>query len=311
MLCSHHPSLNPFHLIKWKLYKIPPSPSPRQPPSYRLAKRFVEGFFPKNVKVSSSELFGQPNAFCLYDFWLLLRTSYQWSHVIFICFFVTNLFHCASRPQGSSVLQQVSESPSFLRPSSSLSSEKAMVPHSSTLAWKIPWTEEPGGLQSMGSLKSRTRLSDFTFHFHALEKDMATHSSVLAWRIPGMGEPGGLPSMGSHRVGHDWSDAAAAAAVFYHTDMPHFAYPSIQQWTLGFLACWSYCEQYCCMNAGGRISHQDAAFSFGRYLSGSGTAGPVVVLLSRELHSGAFPPVMNGVPFLHILTSTCSVLLVC
>ena len=62
--------------------------------------------------------------------------------------------------------------------------------------------------------KSRTRLSDFTFtfHFHALEKEMATHSSVLAWRIPGTGEPGGLPSVGSHRVGHDWSDLAAAAA---------------------------------------------------------------------------------------------------
>ena len=61
--------------------------------------------------------------------------------------------------------------------------EKAMSPHSSTLAWKIPWTEEPGGLQSMGSpAKSRTRLSDFTFtfHFHALEKEMATCSSVLA-----------------------------------------------------------------------------------------------------------------------------------
>ena len=41
---------------------------------------------------------------------------------------------------------------------------------------------------------------------------MATHSSVLAWRIPGTGEPGELPSMGSHRVGHDWSDLAAAAA---------------------------------------------------------------------------------------------------
>ena len=82
--------------------------------------------------------------------------------------------------------------------------EKAMAPHSSTLAWKIPWMEEPGGLQSMGSL-SRTQLSNFTFtfHFHALEKEMATHSSVLAWRIPGTGEPGGLPSMGSHRVGHD------------------------------------------------------------------------------------------------------------
>ena len=93
-------------------------------------------------------------------------------------------------------------------------SEKAMATHSSTLAWKIPWTEEPGRLQSMGS-QSRTRLSDFTFtfHFHALEKEMATHSSVLTWRIPGMGEPGGLPSMGLHRVGHNWSDLAAAAAV--------------------------------------------------------------------------------------------------
>ena len=92
-------------------------------------------------------------------------------------------------------------------------SEKAMAPHSSTLAWKIPWTEEPGRLQSMGSL--RVRLSDFTFsfHLHALEKETATHSSVLAWRIPGTGEPGGLPSMGSHRVRHDWSDLAAAAAV--------------------------------------------------------------------------------------------------
>ena len=96
-------------------------------------------------------------------------------------------------------------------------SEKAMAPHSSTLAWRIPWTEEPGGLQSLGSL-SRTRLSDFTFtfHFHPLEKEMATHSSVLAWRIPGTGEPGRLPSMGSHRVGHDWSDLAAAAAIHYN-----------------------------------------------------------------------------------------------
>ena len=65
-----------------------------------------------------------------------------------------------------------------------------------------------------GVAKSWTRLSDFTFtfHFHALEKEMATHSSVLAWRIPGTGEPGVLPSMGLHRVGHDWSDLAAAAA---------------------------------------------------------------------------------------------------
>ena len=88
--------------------------------------------------------------------------------------------------------------------------EKSMAPHSSTLAGKIPWMEETGRLQSMGLLKSRTRLSDFTFTFHfpALGKEMATHSSVLAWRIPGTGEPGGLPSMGLHRVGHDWIDLA-------------------------------------------------------------------------------------------------------
>ena len=75
-----------------------------------------------------------------------------------------------------------------------------MALHSSTFAWKIPWTEEPGRLQS-------------TFHFHTLKKEMATRSSVLAWRIPGTGEPDGLPSMGSHRVRHDWSDLAAAAAA--------------------------------------------------------------------------------------------------
>ena len=70
-----------------------------------------------------------------------------------------------------------------------------MAPHSSTLAWKSPWTEEPGRLQA-------TCMS-ITSHFHALEKEMATHSSVLAWRIPGTGKPGGLLSVGSHRVGHN------------------------------------------------------------------------------------------------------------
>ena len=78
-----------------------------------------------------------------------------------------------------------------------------MALHSSTLAWKIPWAEEPGRLQSMGSLRVGHNWSDFTFtfHFHALEKEMATHSSILAWRIPGTGEPGGLPSMGRTELG--------------------------------------------------------------------------------------------------------------
>ena len=78
-----------------------------------------------------------------------------------------------------------------------------MAPHSSTLAWKIPW-----GFAWWAAVhavtESRTRLSNFTFtfHFHALEMEMATHSSILAWRILGTGEPGGLPSVGSHRVRH-------------------------------------------------------------------------------------------------------------
>ena len=110
--------------------------------------------------------------------------------------------------------------------------EKVLAPHSSTLAWKIPWTEEPGRLQSMSTRLSDftfthwrrkrqptpvllpgkshgrrslvgcspcwTRLSDFTFtfHFHALEKETATHSSVLAWRIPGTEKPCRLPVYG-------------------------------------------------------------------------------------------------------------------
>ena len=87
--------------------------------------------------------------------------------------------------------------------------EKAMATHPSTLAWQIPWTEEPGSLQSMGSQSDFT----FSFHFYALEKEMATHSSVLAWRIPGTGEPDGLLSLGSYRVGHNWGDLAAAATA--------------------------------------------------------------------------------------------------
>ena len=85
----------------------------------------------------------------------------------------------------------------------------------SCLTLSDPMDCSPPGSPVHGVAKGQTRLSDFTFtfHFHALEKEMATHSRVLAWRIPGTGEPGGLPSMGSHRVRHDWSDLAAAAAA--------------------------------------------------------------------------------------------------
>ena len=77
-----------------------------------------------------------------------------------------------------------------------------MTTHSSTLAWRILWTEEPGGLLSMRSHRVRHDRSDLV-HMHELEKEMATHSSVLAWRNPGTEEPGRLLSMGSHRVRHD------------------------------------------------------------------------------------------------------------
>ena len=71
------------------------------------------------------------------------------------------------------------------------------------LAWKIPWTEEPGRLQSMGSLRvGTTERLHFRFSLsHIGEGNGGTHSGVLAWRIPGTEEPSGLPSMGSHRVG--------------------------------------------------------------------------------------------------------------
>ena len=85
--------------------------------------------------------------------------------------------------------------------------EKAMAPHSSTLAWKIPWMEEPGRLQSTGSLRVghdwATSFSLFTF---------------MHWRRKWQPTPVFLPgesllSMGSHRVRHDWSDLAATAAA--------------------------------------------------------------------------------------------------
>ena len=80
-----------------------------------------------------------------------------------------------------------------------------MAPHSSTLAWKIPWTEEPGGVH--GVARSRTRLSDFTFtfHFRALEKEVATHSSLL----PGESQGGGI-LVGVHLWDRTESDMAEA-----------------------------------------------------------------------------------------------------
>ena len=116
-----------------------------------------------------------------------------------------------------------------------------MAPHSSTLAWKIPWTEEPGGLQSMGLLRVRrdwvTSLSLFTFHFHALEKEIATYLlQCSCLENPRDSGAWWAAIYGSHRVGHDWGDLAAAArgpSVSYlrqllgwaETDFLHWALP--------------------------------------------------------------------------------------
>ena len=91
--------------------------------------------------------------------------------------------------------------------------EKAMATHSSTLAWKIPWTEEPGRLQSMGSRRAGHLLSDFTFtfHFHALEKEIGNPLQCSCLENPRDGGAWWAAVYGSHRVGHDWSDLAAAA----------------------------------------------------------------------------------------------------
>ena len=115
----------------------------------------------------------------------------------------------------------------FIKSESSLyRSEKAMAPHSSTLAWKIPWTEEPGRLQSMGSLGVghdwATSLSLFTF-MHWRRKWQPT-PVFLPGESQERGETGGLPSMGSHRVRHDWSDLAAAAAAVL---LPHYSFHHI------------------------------------------------------------------------------------
>ena len=110
--------------------------------------------------------------------------------------------------------------------------EKTMAPHSSTLAWKIPWMEEPGGPQSMGSLGVRhdwaTSFSLFTF-LHWRRKWQPT-PVFLPGKSRGRGRLGGLPSMGLHRVRHDWSDLAAAAAM--HIKAEHWRIDAFELW------CW-------------------------------------------------------------------------
>ena len=176
-----------------------------------------------------------------------------------------------------------------------------MATHSSTLAWRIPWMEEPGGLQSMGSLGGRTWLSDFTFtsHFHALEKEMATHSSVPAWRIPGTEEPGGLPSMGLHRVGHDWSNLAAAAAKYdwektmaTHSSTLAWRIPWLEEpgrlWSMGSRRVWHTQSQT-------RLKWLNSSSSSKVWL-GEGNSNPLQYpCLENSMDGGAWQATVHGV----------------
>ena len=122
-----------------------------------------------------------------------------------------------------------------------------MAPHSSPLAWKIPWTEEAGGLQSMGSRRVGhdwvTSLWLFTF-MHWRRKWQPT--PVFLPRESQGREPGGLPSMGSHRVGHDWSDlAAAAAAVFHWINAILLIFPTTSWKAFGLFPVFGIYEQSC------------------------------------------------------------------
>ena len=141
---------------------------------------------------------------------------------------------------------------------------------------------------------------------------MATHSSVVAWRIAGPGEPGGLPSLGSHRVGHDWSDLAAAAAAF-HCKYVHIFFISLS--ISGHLGCLhvlvivnsadmnigvaciflEFCL-YICPGVG-LLDHMVILFLVFREMSilFSMLVAPIYILTNS----------VRGFPFLHILSSHC------
>ena len=131
---------------------------------------------------------------CLSECW----GKFLWIHMI---------FHENYSNRKSDRWKQVSTT----RNNHGINLEKAMATHCGALAWKIPLTEEPGGLQSMGSLWVGHNYFAFTFHFSGLEKEMTTHSSVLAGESQGQESLVGC-RLWAHRVWHDWSNLAAAAA---------------------------------------------------------------------------------------------------
>ena len=141
-----------------------------------------------------------------------------------------------------------------------------------------------------------------------MEKEMATHSSVLAWRIPGMAEPGGLRSMGSHRVGHDWSNLAAA--VFHHTCIPQFVYSFISWWTFGLFLSFGYCKmvllwrcEYQFSTGGRYVPRNEIAESYGNSILNLWSNCQAVFRSGWTIlqsHSN-----VGGLKFIHILTNAC------
>ena len=184
--------------------------------------------------------------------------------------------------------------------------EKAMAPHSSTLAWKIPWTEEPGRLQSKGSRRVghdwATSLSLFAF-MHWRRKWQPT-PVFLPGESQGR-EPGGLPSMVLHGVGHDWSDLAAA--ILHCIYVPHLLYPFICWWTLRLL------HVLATVNSAAMNIRMHEFFwmrDISEYTSRCGIVGSYIVLWGTSIlfSIGAAPIYIptnsvGGFPSLHTLSS--------
>ena len=114
-----------------------------------------------------------------------------------------------------------------------------MAPHSSTLAWKIPWMEESGRLRSMGLLRVGHDWSiSLSFSLSCIEEGNSNPLQSSCLKNPRDGELGGLPSMGSPRVRHDWSDLAAAAVKGPSSQSYGFFSNQVWMWELDYKESW-------------------------------------------------------------------------